>query len=703
MLQAEGNHKIQYEAPLKFLTFWAINGEMDREKLCFQLKEMKRLGLEGAIFHPRYYPNVPPYLSKEYYEILSDVILAAKELGMEFWIYDENGWPSGRADGKVMERIGDCLCEWLVYEDGAVQKRAVHQVNTFSAKAMEAFVDITYEGYRKGLKPEAFAYVTGFFSDEVGFLDGHGVSIQTGGVPWHEEISQRYKQSYGTVLEEEWESLFLEKPGYEKVRFQFWETAADLLAENYYKRIDKWCRKYKKRYTAHLKGEENLFFQVSPSGSAFRNLLQVNLPAVDALERYPGNHYYPRIPSSVSKQFRDGRCLAEAIGGSGWGLAPKDLECYVDWLAGSGIDTFVFHICQYEQNAASVRDWPPDIPFGPSWKEVFPALLERLHQKWDGKVIRKCPVLLVAPVRRVMAEFVPQDAMQLNEHNGDHVPESKSGLVSIRFQELTESLYRRGIEFDVAEEWMFEEYGKLQDGKLLLGSQCYECVIFGEDCLWTKPSFAEQLKNAGIGYEGAAFRWSFVKSGCNQMIEEKENAAVIRIGDFLVESMSPWESYDKRQVMTKGPFQIRRKQDKGEAEEKIDCGNLICSGFPFMKEPVTVESLCYVGKDGICRLEEDAYVHADAALVTVDGVLQGFCWGPDWEVNGIPEGIHRVRADLIPSTYNTYGPHHYYLGDHFLISPDQYKGKKNFADAASAPDCTNVEAWHFVKFGIGYK
>lgn len=698
----EGNRdRMRQEAPLKFLTLWAINGALDSRKLICRLRDMKRLGFEGTIFHPRYYPNVPPYLSEEYYSILSDVILAAKELQMEFWIYDENGWPSGRADGKVMERLGDCLSEWLVYEEGRVQKRAVHQINTFSFEAMEAFVDITYEGYRTGLAAEAFDYVTGFFSDEVGFLDGHGVSIQTGGVPWHEEISRRYRRKYGVALEEELESLFAEKPGYEKVRFRFWETAADLLAENYYGRINEWCLTHGKRYTAHLKGEETPFFQISPSGSAFRNLLKVNTPAVDALERYPGNHYYPRIVSSISKQFGDGICLVEAIGGSGWGLTPKDLECYVDWLAGSGISTFVFHICQYEQNAASVCDWPPDIPFGLSWKEVFPALFEKLHQKWDGKVIRKHPILLVAPVRRVMAEFDPRDAMQLNEHNGDNVPKSKSGLVSTRFLELSESLYRRGMEFDVAEEWMLEEYGELRGGKFYLGSQCYECVIFGGECLWSKPSLAEQLKSAGIGYEGAAFLWSFVKSGCNQMVTEQDGAAVMETGEFLVESMSSWEAYDERQVMTKGPFRICK--DLEEARAKIDCGDFIRSGFPFMKEPVTVESMFYVDKSGICRLEEDSYLHADAAYVTVDGDGKGFCWGPDWEIGSISEGIHHVAVDLIPSTYNTYGPHHYYRGDHFLISPDQYRGKKNFADTVSAPDNTRVEDWHFVKFGIGHK
>ena len=46
-------------------------------------------------------------------------------------------------------------------------------------------------------------------------------------------------------------------------------------------------------------------------GAAENNLKQINVPAVDALERYPGNHYYPRTVSSLSRQFSDGRCMAE--------------------------------------------------------------------------------------------------------------------------------------------------------------------------------------------------------------------------------------------------------------------------------------------------------------------------------------------------------------------------------------------------------
>ena len=297
-----------------------------------------------------------------------------------------------------------------------------------------------------------------------------------------------------------------------------------------------------------------------------------------------------------------------------------------------------------------------------------------------------------------MAEFVPADAMQLNEHNGENVPDSKSGTVSKRFQELTESLYRRGMEFDVVEEWMVEEYGEVTEGNLRLGKQEYPCVIFGEDCLWEKNEIPKQLQGSGTGYQAKDFRWRFLGSGQNQVIVEQEGVRTLERGNFRVESMAPWESFDGRQMVTKGHF---RMVPAPENEAETDCGNLIVSGYPFMGEPVTVGSLYYIGENGNCRLEADSHIHADAARVFVDGVDKGFCWAPDWTIGGLEEGIHRVEAKLIPSTYNTYGPHHYYLGDYHVVSPDQYSGRKNFADAPGAPNNTSVEEWHFVKFGIG--
>ena len=132
-------------------------------------------------------------------------------------------------------------------------------------------------------------------------------------------------------------------------------------------------------------------------------------------------------------------------------------------------------------------------------------------------------------------------------------------------------------------------------------------------------------------------------------------------------------------------------------QSEIDCADLVGAGFPFCRDGVAVSALRYVNADGMLKLGQP---DADAAFVKAGDIAQ-WVWGEDWRVKtNLPEGFHPVTLRLIPSTFNTYGPHHYYQGDRHLTSPAQYTGEKNFADAADAPDFTHVPQWHLVRFGI---
>jgi hypothetical protein len=92
-------------------------------------------------------------------------------------------------------------------------------------------------------------------------------------------------------------------------------------------------------------------------------------------------------------------------------------------------------------------------------------------------------------------------------------------------------------------------------------------------------------------------------------------------------------------------------------------------------------------------------VKADAARVTLNRLDLGWIWGPRWEIVApLKPGTHTMKLELIPSTYNYFGPHHYFAGDRHVISPDQFTGKRNFADPADAPANTRVKAWHFRPF-----
>lgn len=497
--------------PLKFLSFWSINDALDLDALTVQLDELKASGLDGVIFHPRYYPNQPKYMSEAYLDIVSDLILYAKRIGMEFWLYDENGWPSGTAGGEVLARRPELACQWVSYgqrPDGqlGITFHSKPGVSSFQADATALFIEITHEAYRFGLKPEAFEYVTGFFSDEVGFLDGHGVTVHSGGVPWDERFPAMYRQRYGEALEPLLPLLFVDGEGHEQVRTRYWEMITDALVEGFYQPIEAWCETHGKRFTAHLKAEEHPYFQLSFSGSCFQVLQGIETPAIDALERYPGNHFYPRLLHSVAmQQGRDG-CLAEAMGGSGWGVTPESFTRYILWLAGHGIDQFVLHLNQFKLKTQAIKDWPPSMPCHLTWKEAFPSLLASIRQK-AGELPDlggEPDVLIVVPTRGIMASFLPEEARRMNIHDGSNVPDSLSGRRNQKLLQLVEACYAAGIHYEFTEERVLEADGKIEPGRLRIGSRRYREVIIAEGCLWETPSLVSRLEAADIQVRDAS-------------------------------------------------------------------------------------------------------------------------------------------------------------------------------------------------------
>lgn len=92
--------------------FWMWNGRLDVPTLISQLDDMHAHGLRSVCIHP--FPTnfrrgifeshmEPDYLTSEYLDVFAKVVKRARELGMDAWLYDEGGWPSGGACG-----LGQC-------------------------------------------------------------------------------------------------------------------------------------------------------------------------------------------------------------------------------------------------------------------------------------------------------------------------------------------------------------------------------------------------------------------------------------------------------------------------------------------------------------------------------------------------------------------------------------------------------------------
>jgi len=104
--------------------FWFLNRDLRDEELIRQIREMHEKGVDGFILHPRH-GLLTPYLSEEWFERIRTCIEMAKKLDMKAYLYDENNWPSGHADGIIVE------------ENPSFRMSGVHLVHRLEIKAGE--------------------------------------------------------------------------------------------------------------------------------------------------------------------------------------------------------------------------------------------------------------------------------------------------------------------------------------------------------------------------------------------------------------------------------------------------------------------------------------------------------------------------------------------------------------------------------------
>ena len=87
---------------LRPVPFWSWNGELEPEKLVDQINWMHDNGIGGFFMHARG-GLTTPYLGEKWFKCVEACLKRAKELNMEAYAYDENGWPSGFAGGKLLD------------------------------------------------------------------------------------------------------------------------------------------------------------------------------------------------------------------------------------------------------------------------------------------------------------------------------------------------------------------------------------------------------------------------------------------------------------------------------------------------------------------------------------------------------------------------------------------------------------------------
>ena len=229
------------------LSFWAWNEFMDDESICRRIEEFHEEGLRGFFMHSRA-GLMTSYLSKEWFHACRTAVKKAEELGMEAWIYDEDGWPSGFAGGLVngcgqeyqAKYIKICKAddETAGHRILASFRKTSHgydftepakadvlfvcvtepnYVDLLSKKVTEKFLEVTHERYKEELGEFFGTVVPGFFTDEPQY-DLHGF-------PYSDELEEYFRKRNGySFLKSMYLFLETESPETGKFRKEYWDT-----------------------------------------------------------------------------------------------------------------------------------------------------------------------------------------------------------------------------------------------------------------------------------------------------------------------------------------------------------------------------------------------------------------------------------------------------------------------------------------------
>ncbi|OKP92567.1 hypothetical protein A3842_01865 [Paenibacillus sp. P3E] len=475
---------------------WSWNDRLEKGELERQIEEMHRAGIGGFFMHARGGLQTP-YMGEEWMEAIRISIEKSRELGMNAWFYDENGWPSGFGDGKVPAKglayqQKQLLCEQAPFQDAPELERTIgwyaaaadgqsyqlllpgeeagaslrisYEVNsyytdTLSPMAVKEFIDTTYERYWEQFGEAFGAELSGVFTDEPQF--------GRGGLPWSFELGEMFNSRHGGDVRAVLPALFLDTEGCSEARYAYWETVTFMFTQAYAKQIGDWCAGKGWSATGHVVDEQELMHQVTSVGDPMAFYEHLQIPGCDWLGRFVGSDaLVPKQVSSVARQLGKKRTITESFGCSGWNVSFADLKRIGEWQFVHGINLMCQHLQGYSLRGLRKRDYPPSLFYQQPWWSDYKgfndyfARLSLLLSEGSAQA----EVLLLHPVRTAWTL----------QRGGDH-----SAVVPYHeaFAQLTRWLCQSLIEHDYGSEGIIAGHGRVSGGRFIVGEAAYRVVI----------------------------------------------------------------------------------------------------------------------------------------------------------------------------------------------------------------------------------
>ena len=499
--------------------FWVWNKDVSKQDIDRTLSDYKKNGFGGVFLHPRY-GLMTEYLSPHWFDLVKYSRDVAKKLDMQLWIYDEDSYPSGFAGGHVNEQMPESFNQGVALipremdtlslgenqrvkyvfkntdgkwqnitsmaskENGSTGHYMVFTLRDFLKSkwyggfsyvdllvkgVTEKFIDITFTGYKNSVGDDFGKTIPGIFSDEPHTDSDIGESIR-----WSPDLAAWFKKLNGYDLESNMMSMIEETGNWMKLRHDYYATILDMFINRWSIPMSSYCIKNHLSWTGHywehgwpspLKGPDNMAMYAYPQIPAIDLLYNSQIMRPDQF----GNIRNVKELSSAVNQFGRGRALCEAYGGSGWEFRFDEMKRNGDWAFVLGINLLNQHLSLMSLMGDRKFDYPQSFgPYSPYWKQYryqtdyFGRLSAALS---SGK--QKNRILILEPTTTAWMYFSPKSD-KINKRFNDINP---------AFRSLLSLLEQKQVEYDLGDENIIRDYGKVSGKKFCINQGSYDIVI----------------------------------------------------------------------------------------------------------------------------------------------------------------------------------------------------------------------------------
>lgn len=530
---------------------WIWNKKLDNAEIRKCLEEFKEMGSKTIWTLPislDFANEVPTTLDKEFlsddfFEVFNKFLDDTEELGLVNWITDEPAYPSGSLCGKLVKENPEISLKYLAlsefeseapynvpdnaliafsngksYKKGeTVPKGNISLVlicdfpdgawlkpypDILQKKSVDLYIEKCYEKYKEHIGDRFGKSVIAVFNDEANYI------ILP---PWNDELEPKFFERYGYSLTENILAIFRrgDNEAECKVRVDFADMWSDIISENFFGRLKKWCNDNGLLFIGHLNGDhQSNASAIYGMGSTFKCMRKFDIPGVDVIWRqlypdgnrhikadfgggvvyeYPDNmpdkdHHFPKFASSVAHQGKYPYALSESFAIYGSGITFTLMKKLVDYQYVRGINLLTMSCSFLDKTGKSIVNARPNFHSGnPTFNNMKPfqeytARLSYLLSR-GRSVAESC---LYFPIRDLWAKSDDYDKV---------IAENDA---------FAEKLINNRIEFDFVDDGAIEE-ATVVDGRLAVGNMKYKRIFITHTEYMSKASkkMLEDFERAG--------------------------------------------------------------------------------------------------------------------------------------------------------------------------------------------------------------